>query len=249
MSTGLRRFTEPEPPPPRAARECCELCSEPIGAEHGHVVNLGTRALMCACRSCHLLFTVEGAAMGRFVAVPDRYLYAPSFVLPTADWEELQIPVRMAFFFRNSDLGRTVAFYPSPGGATESELPLETWDRVMAANPALADVLPDVEALLVDRGDDGFVCHLVPIDSCYELVGLVRTRWKGFGGGREVWEAIDGFFGDLRGRSRVVGGDTGAEDTAGGTGPGAGGTTRHGARDGARGGAGGGAGGTGGGHD
>ena len=38
---------------------------------------------------------------------------------------------------------------------------------------------------------------LVPIDDCYELVGLIRSRWRGFGGGEEVWAAIDRFFDDL----------------------------------------------------
>ncbi|MEV4097997.1 DUF5947 family protein [Streptosporangium saharense] len=206
MSTGLRRFREPAPEVGKPRERCCELCAEPVGERHAHVVDVGSRALMCACHGCHLLFTTEGAAMGRFLAVPGRHLYAPRLVLSEDDWEELQIPVRMAFLFHNSALGRTVALYPSPGGATESELPMETWERVLAANPALADVRPDVEALLVDRRPDGFVCHLVPIDACYELVGLVRTRWKGFDGGREAWEAIDSFFADLRGLSRVVGG-------------------------------------------
>ncbi|MFD1939987.1 MULTISPECIES: DUF5947 family protein [Nonomuraea] len=204
MSTGLRRFREPRPSPAPVAGERCEMCAEPIDARHGHVVNVESRALLCACRSCYLLFTVPGAAQGRFLAVPDRYLYAPDFMLSAAEWDELQIPVRMAFFFHNSALGRTVAFYPSPAGATESELPLPTWDRVMAANPGLADAAPDVEALLVDRRPGGFVCHLVPIDACYELVGLVRSRWKGFDGGQEVWQAIDAFFEELRARSREV---------------------------------------------
>jgi hypothetical protein len=38
---------------------------------------------------------------------------------------------------------------------------------------------------------------IVPIDDCYELVGLIRSRWRGFGGGEEVWAAIHGFFDDL----------------------------------------------------
>ncbi|MGW4471596.1 DUF5947 family protein [Nonomuraea sp. NPDC004354] len=205
MSTGLRRFREPRPAGVPVAGERCELCAEPIDAGHRHVVNVESRALMCACRGCYLLFTVPGAAMGRYLAVPDRYLYAPRFAMSVADWDELQIPVRMAFFFHNSALGRTVAFYPSPGGATESQLSLSTWERIMAANPALADAAPDVEALLVDRRPGGFVCHLVPIDACYELVGLVRTTWKGFDGGQEAWQAIDAFFGELRARSREVG--------------------------------------------
>ena len=59
----------------------------------------------------------------------------------------------------------------------------------------MADARPDVEALLVDRRPaGGFACHLVPIDACYELVGLVRLHWKGFDGGQEAWKAIEAFF-------------------------------------------------------
>ncbi len=224
-ATGLRRFRRPSPssPPPllpgshdghrrgEAGAARCELCDEPAGADHGHLVNTENRALLCACRPCYLLFSHDGAPPAadggadrrRYRAVPGRYLRVPSFRMTAADWDELQIPVRTAFFFRNSALGRTVAFYPSPAGATESLLPLETWERVVAANPMLADARPDVEALLVDRGDGGFSCHLVPIDACYELVGLVRLHWKGFGGGREAWEAIDGFFDGLRRRGQA----------------------------------------------
>jgi hypothetical protein len=61
-----------------------------------------------------------------------------------------------------------------------------------------------VEALLVRRAGEGFECFLVPIDACYELVGLVRMHWKGFDGGQEAWEAIDGFFDAVRERSRGV---------------------------------------------
>jgi hypothetical protein len=56
---------------------------------------------------------------------------------------------------------------------------------------------PDVEALLVSRARDMREHWLVPIDDCYELVGLIRSRWRGFGGGEEVWTAIRGFFDDL----------------------------------------------------
>ncbi|WP_326643160.1 DUF5947 family protein [Streptosporangium sp. NBC_01755] len=201
---GLRRFREP-PSGNGPPVTLCELCAVPAGEEHGHVVNVETRGLLCACRACHLLFTRDTSGRARYRSVPRRYLHAPRFLLGTADWDEMQIPVRTAFFFRNSALDQTVAFYPSPAGATESLLPLETWERVLAANPAMADVQPDVEALLVDRRPDGgFACHLVPIDTCYELVGLVRLHWKGFDGGQEARAAIEGFFADLRGRSRTV---------------------------------------------
>lgn len=204
-ATGLRRFREPPKTETTtgAGAARCDLCAEPAGGDHGHVVNTESRALLCACRSCYLLFTHEQTGRRRHRSVPERYLHLPSFRLTSADWEELQIPVRTAFFFRNSVLDRTVALYPSPAGATESLLPLETWERVTAENPVLADVRPDVEALLVDRGPEGgFACHLVPIDACYELVGLVRLHWKGFDGGQEAWRAIDGFFAELRRRGR-----------------------------------------------
>jgi hypothetical protein len=200
MIIKLRRFRERVEPD--SAVPPCQMCAESIEPEHRHVVDLESRALMCTCRGCYLLFLRPGAARGRYRAVPDRYVYTPTFVISAADWEELQIPVRMAFFFHNSSLGRSVAFYPGPGGATESELPLDTWERVLAANPRVADARPDVEALLVDRGPDGFGCYLVPIDACYELVGLLRLNWKGFTGGPQAWDALESYFRTLRGRCR-----------------------------------------------
>jgi hypothetical protein len=216
VSSGLRRFVGPpppegEPPVPGAGREqsraapgeACEMCAEPVGDGHSHVVNLDSRNILCTCRACWLLFTHQGAAGGRYRAVPDRYLRDPAFALGEGQWEALQIPVRVAFFFDNSDLGRVVAFYPSPAGATESLLALDAWADVVAANPVMADLAPDVEALLVQRTEGGFECFLVPIDACYELVGLVRMHWKGFDGGEEAWAAIDGFFDRVRERSRL----------------------------------------------
>jgi hypothetical protein len=195
------------------------MCAEPIGDGHSHVVNLDSRQIMCTCRACWLLFTHQGAAGGRYRAVPDRYLHDPAFQLDEGRWEALQIPVRVAFFFNNSDLGKVVAFYPSPAGATESLLSLEAWEEVVAANPVMTDLVPDTEALLVQRAGEGFECFLVPIDACYELVGLVRMHWKGFDGGEEAWAAIDGFFDAVRDRSRpvekAVGGSGGLEERSG----------------------------------
>jgi hypothetical protein len=200
VNAGLRRFLEPVPEQRVAPGERCDLCAEPVPEDHSHVVNLDSRAILCTCRACYLLFTHEGAAGGRFRAVPERYLHDPGFRLDDAQWDALQIPVRIAFFFRNSSLERTVAFYPSPAGATESLLPLAAWEEVVAANPALAGLAPDVEAVLVRRTADGFESYLVPIDACYELVGLVRLHWRGFDGGEEAWRQIDGFFDRLRER-------------------------------------------------
>ena len=198
------RFRPPRPEP--RPGEACELCGEALGHQHQHVVHLDHRSLLCVCRACYLLFTRDGAAGGRYRAVPQRYATDPSFRLSAAQWEDVQIPVGVAFFFRNSQADQWVAFYPSPAGATESMLDLQVWDEVLAANPSMAEAQPDVEALLVRRGDQGFECFLVPIDACYELVGRVRASWKGFDGGQEAWDALDGFFADLRERSEVLGG-------------------------------------------
>jgi len=186
--------------------ERCDMCATPIPGEHAHVVNVESRNLLCTCRACYLLFTSEGAAQGKFRAVPDRYLYAPSFAFGDAQWDALEIPVRIAFFFLNSSLGRVVAFYPSPAGATESQLPLEAWQEVVQANPVLETLAPDLEALLVygRRDRSGFDCFLVPIDACYELTGVVRQRWRGFDGGAEAWQEIEAFFTRLREKSREV---------------------------------------------
>lgn len=196
----LRRITSSRPQPVLGER--CEMCAEPIAEEHQHVVNLESRGLMCSCRACYLLFTDENAQL-RYRAVPERYLSFPDLTLDARAWDELQIPVGLAFLFRNSVLGRMVAFYPSPAGATESELPLEAWDRIVEQSPQLVVLRPDVEALLVRRSDGpGGSCHVVPIDACYELVGRLRMLWRGFDGGSEAREAMEAFFAQVRTRSR-----------------------------------------------
>jgi hypothetical protein len=158
------------------------MCREVLDGRHGHLVDTEKRSLTCACRACYLLFTHEGAGGGRYRAVPERVYHDPDRPLTEADWNELQIPVTMAFFFYNSALGRVVAGYPSPGGATECELDLAAWDRLTAAYPLLAALAPDVEAIFVSARE----VFLIPIDECYSLVGELRLRWQGFDGGAEA---------------------------------------------------------------
>ena len=180
------------------------MCALPVAEEHQHVVNLDSRVLMCTCRACYLLFTSDRAEL-RYRAVPDRYVSFPDFVFAAAEWEELQIPVGLAFLFLNSVQDRVVAFYPGPAGATESELPLDSWERISAANPQLGLLRPDVEALLLraaGRDHDRSSAHVVPIDACYELVGRLRSLWRGFDGGREAREAIEEFFAGVERRAR-----------------------------------------------
>jgi hypothetical protein len=212
-----------------APGERCEMCGTGIPADeqtllprarrgnstswaHAHVVDLKGRRLLCTCRACALLFPDDGPALA-YRMVPDRYLSLPGLEV---DWDALQIPVGLAFFFVNSTLARTVGCYPSPAGAVESQLPLEQWADLRATSPALTELNPDVEALLVrsstapaGRSDPGTAAgYIVPIDACYALVGRVRQLWRGFDGGAEVRELLRSFFVDLDDVCRpFVGGD------------------------------------------
>ncbi|WP_338674887.1 DUF5947 family protein [Streptomyces sp. SCSIO 30461] len=193
---GLRRFTTPRPP----REEECELCGTPLVSErHRHLVDTEKRALACACAPCAQLLARQGASRGRFRAVPGRFLSDPRHRIDDTTWELLRIPVGVAFFFRNAALDRLVAIYPSPAGATESELDPVTWQTALAGTRLAALLEPDVEALLLRRGEDRTTeCHLVPIDLCYELVGRMRLHWQGFDGGAEARAELDAFFAHVR---------------------------------------------------
>ena len=187
----------------RAPGEQCEMCAVPIGPQHSHLADVPDHRLLCTCRPCYLLFNAEAASRGHYRAVPENYRLNADFSMTAVEWESLGIPVDLAFLFYQTDQARYVAFYPSPGGATESLLDLAAWDSVVAGDPLLDGLIPDVEAVLLRRLDDGsFECYLVPIDSCYELVGIVRQYWEGFAGGEEVWGRIGEFFAAVKERCR-----------------------------------------------
>jgi hypothetical protein len=226
-NTGLRRFVADPPaaeaPPPPAApaasmapspevqaapqpgEEACEFCAAQIPAGHGHVADLEQSMLMCSCRACYLLFTHGQAARGRYRSIPDRYRSDPGRPLSVADWDALEIPVGLAFFLRSSADDGLTAFYPSPAGATECRLDLEAWGRIAATHPLLGAAAPDVEAILISRGQvdrNVIECFLVPIDACYELAGRMRLQWRGFDGGAEARQSIADFLDRVREQSR-----------------------------------------------
>ena len=153
-------------------------------------------ALVCACDACAVLFS--GGQSGRYRRVPRRIEFLPDFRLSEVQWESLLIPINLAFFFHSSQAGRVLAVYPSPAGATESLLGLEAWHSLVQENPILAELEPDVEALLVHRIGHAREHYRVPIDQCYKLVGLIRLHWHGLSGGREVWEKVGEFFAGLK---------------------------------------------------
>jgi len=123
-----------------------------------------------------------------------------------SQWDGLMMPINMAFFFKSTPQNRVVALYPSPAGATESLLSFDTWDAIELENPALLEMEADVEALLANRigHSRGFAnaeYYIVPIDECFKLVGLIRSRWSGLSGGAEVWKEIGQFFAGLKAKA------------------------------------------------
>ncbi|MFE7312495.1 DUF5947 family protein [Streptomyces sp. NPDC057555] len=195
---GLRRFRAPAPAQP----ERCELCNAELAGRHRHLADIKSRALACACPHCALLFERPGAGGGRFRTVPDRVLTDSGHRLDDAVWDRLRIPVGVAFLLDNTALGRVVALYPSPAGATESELAPDAWQSVRDATRLAGLLTPDVEALLLHRTDGRIDCHLVPVDLAYELTGRLRLLWRGFDGGTEARAALAEFFTEIAGRAR-----------------------------------------------
>ena len=180
-----------------------------MAPEHEHLVEPAKRRLVCACQACAILFS--GHEDQRYKRVPSRIRFLPDFRLTDPQWDGLLIPINMAFFFKTGSPTRVAAVYPSPAGATESLLPLETWHQIVAENPILQPMEEDVEALLVNRlgAGRGFPVNqyfLLPVDQCFKLVGLVRTYWRGLSGGQELWQALEQYFAALKERAGFAAG-------------------------------------------
>jgi hypothetical protein len=190
--TSLRRFARPRP-----VRERCDLCGAELADEHAHLLEVARNRLVCACDPCAILFDTPGA--GKFRRVPRRTQLLREFQLSDEVWAGLHLPIELAFFVYNTAAGRVVALYPSPAGATESLVAMESWQQLAEENPVLRELEPDVEALLVNRVQGAREHYRVGIDRCFELVGLLRTHWRGLSGGPAVWEQIGRFFAGLRG--------------------------------------------------
>jgi hypothetical protein len=186
----LRRYLQGR----RAER--CELCGATLDARHGHVLDVKTRRLACACEACRVLFEHRGAGGYRRVGYRVRRL--AEFRMTDAEWDALGIPIGLAFFVNREPEGRVTAVYPGPAGPVESLLGLERWAEVAARNPQAAEMEPEVEALLVNRTGTAHEYYVAPIDRCYALAGTIRLHWRGLSGGEEAWREIAAFFGRLR---------------------------------------------------
>jgi hypothetical protein len=200
---GLRalRRTQPaaQPGPVLERGPVCDLCGNRMDEDHRHLLHVTDRRILCSCEPCWAM----RAGDPELRPTGTRMQLLEGFDLGDELWAKFQIPIGLTFFFVTEASG-VVALYPSPAGATESELYLEAWNDLVAANPVLEGLEHEVEALIVDRISEPHAYAIVPIDRCYELVGTIKANWQGISGGTAVEDAVGAFFARLRDREGVA---------------------------------------------
>jgi hypothetical protein len=183
----------PEGPQPIEAN--CDICGTSMPEEHRHLLQLEERSLMCVCESCYALRSGDA----EFRPTGSRVVWLDGFGMPDELWARFGIPIGLAFFLRTGD--GVVAMYPSPAGATESELEMGAWQELVRRNPELESLATESEVLIVDRLARPPRHAIAPTDDAYRLVGMIKAGWSGISGGPGVREAVDEFFDGLRERA------------------------------------------------
>lgn len=174
--------------------EYCDICGVTIPADHRHLLHLAERRIVCSCEACWAMRSGEGD----YRPTGSRTVWLPDLSLPDDLWANFQIPIGLAFFMRSTVTECVVAMYPSPAGATESELHFDAWARMCELNPVLAGMEPDIEGLIVNRLSEPPTYAIAPIDRCYALTGAIKATWEGISGGTGVDHAVTRFFEQLR---------------------------------------------------
>jgi hypothetical protein len=175
--------------------EYCDICGVTIPEDHRHLLHLGERRIVCACEACWAMRSGEGD----YRPTGSRTVWLPDLDLPDDLWASFQIPIGLAFFMRSSVTECVIAMYPSPAGATESELHFESWSRMRELNPVLGGLEADIEGLIVNRLSEPPLYAIAPIDRCYALTGTIKASWEGISGGSGVNRAVSEFFERLQG--------------------------------------------------
>jgi len=178
----------------RRPDERCEICNARIPQDHRHLLHLEDRRIVCSCEACWGLHSGDP----EYRPAGMRTVWLTDFDCSDELWAGLRIPIGLAFFLRSGAVGGMVAFYPSPAGATESELGLDAWEALVARNPILDDLETDAEALIANRLSTPHEYVIAPVDECYRLVGMIKSRWEGISGGSALETAVPEFFAGLR---------------------------------------------------
>ena len=199
LVAGLGRLARPEPVE-EAESEKCEICGQGVSEDHRHLLELGERRILCSCEPCIAM----RSGLENYCPVGTRFVWLDDVDFPAELWAAFQLPIGLAFFFRSTGIDAVVALYPSPAGATESELHLESWNKLVELNPILENLEADSEALVVNRMGDEPQHAIVPIDECYRLVGLIKSTWEGISGGSAIENSVPKFFEYVRHKAGVA---------------------------------------------
>ncbi len=183
---------------PAAPRSDATSAGSAFPPKHEHLLQLNDRRILCACATCW----AQRSGDPNLRPTGTRVVWLDDFSLPDELWARLEVPIGLAFFMYSSSVEAMVAMYPSPAGATESELKLTAWEDLRTLNPVLDSLEPDAEALVVNRISEPPSYVIAPIDECYGLVGAVKVNWEGISGGDAIERAVPTFFERLRQRSR-----------------------------------------------
>ena len=183
--------------------ERCELCSAGLAHEHPHLVELASRQIVCACDACATALRRNG---GREItsASPARAQLLTDFrddrraMGESADSHQHGVLLP----FQPGESSGHALSQPGRRGRVAASARCVERDRE-EESLALAQLQPDIEALLVNRvghahGSSRAEYYIAPIDECYRLVGLIRMptgkgspEARGLGGDRA-------FFSELR---------------------------------------------------
>lgn len=175
----------------------CELCPIGLGDNHRHLLHLAERRIVCVCETCWSLRSGDA----EFRPTGGRTLWLDDFVLDDEAWASFQIPIGLAFMLRSGLNDEIVILYPSPAGVTESELDTFAWMRLSGDNPVLDRLEPDAEALIINRLATPPQHVIAPLDECYRLVGMIKSRWSGISGGPELTATVAEFFDGLQAKA------------------------------------------------
>lgn len=156
--------------------EECELCAQHIAAEHEHLLEPDQRRVFCTCRDCASLFVQEQQRQGaRYLRVERRAARIHDLDFSESTWNDLGVPVGLAFFTTRNRTGEVVATFPGRAGIIESFVPLRVWSLLEQRFPVLKAILPEVEALLLRHTPRHRDAFQLSIDHCYELTSVMRS--------------------------------------------------------------------------
>ena len=156
------------------------------------------RRILCACATCW----AQRSGDPNLRPTGSRVVWLEDFSLPDELWARLEVPIGLSFFMYSSSVEAMVAMYPSPAGATESELKLDG-----LGGPARRSIRSSSRSSPTPRRSSSTGCPdqpsyvIAPIDECYAPRRRVKVNWEGISGGDAIERAVPTFFERLRQRS------------------------------------------------